>query len=201
MKYDALMGIKRSMQDDLYLLPSESRVRNVRFLGPDPTILSTSYAAKKSEDVNVAVSMTIISCMALSAFIATTLYQRRDKGFRFSRKGNVMREDEHTVLKGSLVQNAHVEFPGVLREWDPHDESDNSVPLHIHHASKSKRRVTFAERNEERIFHDHDAFRININDTEEMKKVEVDDEYEHIMNIQSCFDLLDLSESYRLHVT
>ena len=139
--------------------------------------------------------------MALSAFIATTLYQRRDKGFRFSRKGNVMREDEHTVLKGSLVQNAHVEFPGVLRESDPHDESGNSVPLHIHHASKSKRRVTFAEQNEERIFYDHHAFRININDTEEMKKVEVDDEYEHIMNIQSCFDLLDLSESYRLHLT
>jgi hypothetical protein len=87
--YDALMGIKLSMLDDLYLSSTSSlNVRdvffqNLHYLQPDPSILHSSYANSISKSVHVVLSVTLLLSLSIVLFIFFALHKRRDKVFQW----------------------------------------------------------------------------------------------------------------------
>lgn len=171
--YDALMAIKLSMEDDLFLLPSQPRVRNVRFLGPDPSRISTSYATTQSKSVHVAVLLTMISCMALLAFIISALYKRRDTVFRLKIRDAASGNDKPVLFKRIT-----------------HDKGDTSPDDNNRRRSNGDRRVTFSKKKEERIIYITEEKTCDNLDLEQSDN-----------NAPSEWDLMDLSDSFKLYLT
>jgi len=161
------------MEDDLFLLPSQPRVRNVRFLGPDPSRISTSYATTQSKSVHVAVLLTMISCMALLAFIISALYKRRDTVFRLKIRDAASGNDKPVLFKRIT-----------------HDKGDTSPDDNNRRRSNGDRRVTFSKKKEERIIYI----------TEEKTCDNLDLE-QNDNNAPSEWDLMDLSDSFKLYLT
>jgi hypothetical protein len=90
--YNALMGIKLSMVDDLYLSSTSLNARdgfiqNVHYLHPDPSILRSSYANSISKSIHVILFVTLMLSLFIVLFILFALLKRRDKIFQW--KGGV----------------------------------------------------------------------------------------------------------------
>jgi hypothetical protein len=86
--YNALMGIKLSMVDDLYLSSTSLNARdgfiqNVHYLHPDPSILRSSYANSISKSIHVILFVTLMLSLFIVLFILFALLKRRDKIFQW----------------------------------------------------------------------------------------------------------------------
>lgn len=108
--YDALMGIKLSMVDDLYLSSTSSNTRdvfqNIQYLQPDPSILRSSYANSISKSVHIVLFVTLMLLLSLLLFILYALYKRREKIFRW--KGEARPVVIIPKYKLSTTQETHL---------------------------------------------------------------------------------------------
>jgi hypothetical protein len=108
--YDALMGIKLSMVDDLYLSSTSSNARdvfqNIQYLQPDPSILRSSYANSISKSVHIVLFITLMLSLSVLLFIMHALYKRREQIFRW--KGGARPFVIIPKYKLSTIQDSHL---------------------------------------------------------------------------------------------
>jgi hypothetical protein len=110
LQYEVLQSIKQSVEDDDYVVPSDARVLHVGYLGPDPKIIKLEAASLKDADTGVhhLVGLTLFLCFGMMAFVAFTVYQRRDLFFG---RGEEKMEEEREA-------SSCIEDLKLMREWN-----------------------------------------------------------------------------------
>lgn len=111
LQYQVLQSIKKSVEDGDYIVPTDSRVLHVGYMGPDPSIVKSEAAALKQSDGGVRniVVLTLLLCMSMMLSMFWKIHQRKE----FFRVERCSVENE----SGHQSASSKINDLKLLREW------------------------------------------------------------------------------------